>query len=47
MLSGERLTPTETPNEYRMLIVRATMAINAHPELEMALILWRWPWTTT
>ena len=29
-------TPTGTPNEYRMLIIRATMVINADPELEMA-----------
>jgi len=31
-----RVVPTEIPNEYRMLIVRATMVINADPELEMA-----------
>ena len=31
-----RVTPTDTPNEYRMLIIRATMVINADPELEMA-----------
>ena len=31
-----RLTPTGTPNEYRMLIIRATMVINPDPELEMA-----------
>jgi hypothetical protein len=31
-----RIVPTEAPNEYRMLIVRATMVINADPELEMA-----------
>jgi hypothetical protein len=31
-----RVTPTGTPNEYRMLIIRATMVINADPELEMA-----------
>ena len=31
-----RVTPTDTPNEYRMVIVRATMVINADPELEMA-----------
>lgn len=31
-----RVTPTETPDEYRMLIVRATLVINPDPELEMA-----------
>jgi len=31
-----RVTRTDTPNEYRMLIIRATMVINADPELEMA-----------
>ena len=31
-----RVAPTDTPNEYRMLIIRATMVINADPELEMA-----------
>jgi hypothetical protein len=31
-----RVGPTETPNEYRMLIIRATMVVNADPELEMA-----------
>jgi hypothetical protein len=31
-----RVTPTDTPKEYRMLIIRATMVINADPELEMA-----------
>ena len=31
-----RMTPTGTPDEYRMLIVRATLVINADPELEMA-----------
>jgi len=31
-----RVGPTETPNEYRMLIVRATVVLNADPELETA-----------
>jgi hypothetical protein len=31
-----RMTPTGTPDEYRMLIVRATLVINADPELETA-----------
>ena len=31
-----RVAPTDTPNEYRMLIIRATMVINPDPELEMA-----------
>ena len=31
-----RVTPTETPDEYRMLVVRATLVINPDPELEMA-----------
>jgi hypothetical protein len=30
-----RVTPTETPDEYRMLIIRATMVVNPDPELEM------------
>jgi hypothetical protein len=30
-----RVGPTETPNEYRMLIIRATMVVNPDPELEM------------
>jgi hypothetical protein len=31
-----RVAPTETANEYRMLVIRATMVINPDPELEMA-----------
>ena len=31
-----RVTPTETPDEYRMLVVRTTLVINPDPELEMA-----------
>jgi hypothetical protein len=31
-----RVTPTGTPNEYRMLIIRATMVVNPDPEREMA-----------
>jgi hypothetical protein len=31
-----RVAPTGTPNEYRMLIVRATLVIGPDPELEMA-----------
>ncbi|MGD9880979.1 MAG: hypothetical protein AB7I59_27205 [Geminicoccaceae bacterium] len=31
-----RVTPTGTPDEYRILIVRATLVINPDPELEMA-----------
>jgi hypothetical protein len=31
-----RVAPTETSDEYRMLIIRATMVINPDPELEMA-----------
>ena len=31
-----RVAPTGTPNEYRMLIIRATMVVNPDPELEMA-----------
>lgn len=31
-----RVAPTGTPNEYRMLIIRATMVINPDPELESA-----------
>ena len=31
-----RVVPTGTPDEYRMLIIRATTVINPDPELEMA-----------
>ena len=31
-----RVAPTGTPNEFRMLIVRATLVINPDPELEQA-----------
>jgi hypothetical protein len=31
-----RVAPTGTPDEYRMLIIRATTVINPDPELEMA-----------
>jgi hypothetical protein len=31
-----RVSPTEAENEYRMLIVRATLVTNADPELELA-----------
>ncbi|MBP6766208.1 MAG: hypothetical protein KA171_00395 [Reyranella sp.] len=31
-----RLTSTGTPNEYRMLVIRATLVINPDPELESA-----------
>ena len=31
-----RIAPTGTPDEWRMLIIRATMVINPDPELEMA-----------
>src|ERR1700761_4284836 len=31
-----RIGPTGTPNQYRMLIIRATMVINPDPEREMA-----------
>src|SRR5260370_37620707 len=31
-----RVAPTGTPDGYRMLIIRATTAINPAPELEMA-----------
>ena len=31
-----RVAPTGTPNEYRMLIVRATLVFGPDPELEMA-----------
>jgi hypothetical protein len=31
-----RVTPTETPNEYRMLVIRATLVVDPDPELEMA-----------
>jgi hypothetical protein len=30
-----RVAPTGTPNEYRMLIIRATMVVNPDPEVEM------------
>lgn len=30
-----RVAPTGTPDEYRMLIIRATTVINPDPELEM------------
>lgn len=29
-----RVAPTGTPNEYRLLVVRATLVINPDPELE-------------
>jgi hypothetical protein len=29
-----RLTPTGNPNEYRMLVIRATLVVNPDPELE-------------
>ena len=31
-----RIGPTETPNQYRMLVIRGTMVVNPDPELEMA-----------
>lgn len=31
-----RIAPTGTPNEYRMLVIRATLVINPDPEVEMA-----------
>jgi hypothetical protein len=31
-----RVAPTGTPDEYRMLIIRATMVVNPDSELEMA-----------
>ncbi len=31
-----RVAPTGNPNEWRMLIIRATLVINPDPELEMA-----------
>lgn len=31
-----RVTPTEIADEYRMLIIRATMVVNPDPEREMA-----------
>ena len=31
-----RIAPTGTPDEWRMLIIRATIVINPDPELEMA-----------
>ena len=31
-----RVAPTGAPDEYRMLIIRATMVVNPDPELEMA-----------
>ena len=29
-----RVTPTDMPNEYRMLVVRATLVVNPDPERE-------------
>ena len=29
-----RLTPTGNPDEYRMLVIRATLVVNPDPELE-------------
>ncbi len=31
-----RIAPTGTPDEWRMLIIRATIVLNADPELEAA-----------
>jgi hypothetical protein len=31
-----RIAPTGTPDEWRMLIIRATMVVSPDPELEMA-----------
>ena len=31
-----RMTPTGAPDEYRLLIVRETLVVNADPELETA-----------